>query len=342
MLQTTEIEVADIISNKAMLMRVKVDGKTVRQYAKAMEGGAVFPPIVCFEVAGELILTDGFHRVEAYKSLGVEKVNADVRIGTMDDAILAAVRANAHEGLARSNADKEKTVRALLSSGWAGNSENWIAQTASVHHSVVKRIKKDVESGSRARTSNETNAPIYEGRVGKDGKRYPAKRAKPTSLPLPAAPVAAAPAKPAVAAAPAPTSISKPPPLPQFTPEQLGAPPPELAKEQDPDSPPGVTRAQAWTQKYGHVHLRPLDERQRAEQEKKVTSFIAALRELEKPADALMKHALDPDQFLATLRDIKGSAMAAKFKDRMAAIEPLVTHLNALMSTAQRAGKNAA
>jgi hypothetical protein len=326
MLQTTEIDVADIISNKAMLMRVKVDGSTVRQYAKAMEGGAVFPPVICFEVNGDLILTDGFHRVEAYKSRGVQKIHADVRIGSMDDAILAAVRANAHEGLARTNADKEKAVRALLASEkWCGLSDRQIAQEAGTGHQLVGKLRKvAVQVVARPPES----APIHNSVVGKDGKRYPAKKPK-SEKPATPAPTAAKPA-----------SVS-PPPLPKFTPEQLGAPPPELAKEQDPDSPPGVTRAQAWSAKYGHVHIRPLDERLRAEQEKKVTGFIAKLRDLERVADELMNCALDPDQFHATLRDIKGAAMATKFRDRMAALEPLVTHLNAL-SAALRAAKNAA
>lgn len=329
MLQTTEIDVADIISNKAMLMRVKVDGSTVRQYAKAMESGAVFPPVICFEVDGDLILTDGFHRVAAYKSRGIEKIQADVRIGSMDDAILAAVRANAHEGLARNNADKEKAVKALLASEkWRGMSDREMSREAAVSPTLVGKLRKASIQLSTADSSIGANR---ETRVGKDGKRRPVIQSKPKP---PNTPILALPAPPT------PTP-SNPPPLPKFTPEQLGAPPPELAKEQDPDSPPGVTRAMAWSQKYGHVHLRPLDERLRAEQEKKVTSFIAWLRDLEKPADALMKCALDPDQFFATLRDMKGAAMATKFRDRMAALEPLITHLNALCASL-RAAKNAA
>src|SRR6516164_777333 len=130
---TTEIAVADIIANAAIMMRLKLNRPTVTQYAKAMEAGAVFPPMIVFDVDGELILTDGFHRHSAYQRLGVEKVHADVRIGTLDDALLAAVKADAHEGLARTNADKEKAVKALLASEkWRDMSDRQIAQAAGV------------------------------------------------------------------------------------------------------------------------------------------------------------------------------------------------------------------
>jgi hypothetical protein len=57
----------------------------------------------------------------------------------------------------------------------------------------------------------------------------------------------------------------------------MGAPAEGTEFEQDPESPPGTTRAMAWSAKHGHVHIRPLDQRLKAEREKKVTSFIASL-----------------------------------------------------------------
>jgi hypothetical protein len=47
----------------------------------------------------------------------------------------------------------------------------------------------------------------------------------------------------------------------KFTWQQIGAPKPGTEQEQDPDSPPGVTRAMAWSAKHGHVQLVPLDEK---------------------------------------------------------------------------------
>src|SRR5262245_16711626 len=100
---TTEINVSDIVANAAMMMRQKLSLKTVTKYAKEMESGAEFPPMLVFQVNDELILADGFHRHSAYQRCGIERIRADVRLGTIDDALLAAVRADAREGLKRTN-----------------------------------------------------------------------------------------------------------------------------------------------------------------------------------------------------------------------------------------------
>jgi uncharacterized ParB-like nuclease family protein len=327
---TTEINVADIVANAAMMMRQKLDKPTVTKYAKDMQGGAEFPPILIFQIDDQFVLADGFHRHSAYQRLGIEKIRAEVRVGTLDDAILAAVKADAHEGLARTNYDKEKAVKALLASEqWRKMSDSAIAHVAGVGDKFVAKQRKLIISGSVDRTSNAINKAT---RLGKDGKHYPATRSKPmVAKPIPAAP------SPIPASVP---SAYRPPPLPKFTPEQMGAPPPEQANEQDPNSPPGVTRAQAWSAKHGHVHLRPLSDKLKAEKERTVTSFIAALRDLARPAAELLRHDIDPDDLIATMQEMKTAALRVKFEDRMDAIEPLLTRLNAI--NAKRTKKTAA
>lgn len=317
MLLTTEIMVADIVANAAMLMRVKIDRATVTRYTKEMEAGAQFPPILIFRVDDELILADGFHRHSAYQKLGLEKIQAEVRVGTLDDAILAAVKADAHEGLQRTPADKEKGVKALLAcERWRAMSDREIAREAGVGYSLVAKLRKVSIQLPAAGSSIAANR---ETRRGKDGKLRPAHRSRP----------AAAPAVPSY----------KPPPLPTFTREQIGAPAAGTEDEQDPDSPPGVTRGQAFTAKHGHVHIRPLNEKLRAEKEKRATSFVSALRDFAKPTQELMKHAMEPTELLAALQDMSGRAMRDKFTERMDAIEPMLTLLTAI--NAMRAKKAA-
>lgn len=322
MTQTTEINVADIVANKAMMMRQEISKKTITKYAKDMEAGADFPPVICFEIDGQYILVDGFHRCGAYQKLGIEKIQADVRLGTIDEALLVAVRADAHEGLARSNADKEKAVKALLASGkWSRETDGFIANAAGVSRPYVLKLRKVAIQDVTVTSSNATNKAT---RRGADGKNYPATRSKPKAVepPTTAAPIS-----------------SHRIPLPKLTWQQLGAPAPGTEDEQDPDSPPGTTRAMAYSYKHGHVHIMPLDDKSRLQREQKVTSFITALRDLAKPVAELMKHDMDSAEFLVTLRDMKGNALAAKFDERMSAIEPLLTRLTAL--NAMRAKKAA-
>jgi hypothetical protein len=126
----------------------------------------------------------------------------------MDDALLAAVRADAHDGLKRTTADKEKAVRALLASArWREMSDREIGREANVSQPFVSKLRKTIILTDNVISSNARN---IETRMGKDGKRYPVMRSKPAA-PAPAAPAASSPAP-----------LYKP--LPKLTREQIGAP----------------------------------------------------------------------------------------------------------------------
>jgi len=63
-----------------------------------MDAGAQFPPIVCFSIDGQLLLADGWHRLEAWKRLGAGEVEVDVREGGRDEALLFSREYNAKHG----------------------------------------------------------------------------------------------------------------------------------------------------------------------------------------------------------------------------------------------------
>jgi hypothetical protein len=109
------IALASITRDPALLCRADgVDASTVAEYAAAMRGGAVFPPIVVFTDAKGTWLADGFHRCAAFESLGAADVPADVRKGGRREALLHAAGANAAHGLRRTNADKRRAVLLVL------------------------------------------------------------------------------------------------------------------------------------------------------------------------------------------------------------------------------------
>jgi hypothetical protein len=88
----------------------------------------------------------------------------------MDDAILDAVRANAHEGLARTNADKEKAVKALLASEkWREMSDGEIANAAGVTRPVLLKLRKVSNQDVMVTSSSAANRAT---RLGKD---YPSR-----------------------------------------------------------------------------------------------------------------------------------------------------------------------
>ena len=94
--------------------RAKLDDRIIEDYAEGIRYGAKFPPVVVFYDGESYWLADGFHRFLATDQAGKKSIVADVRQGTLRDAILHSVGANAAHGHRRSNRDKRRAVRTML------------------------------------------------------------------------------------------------------------------------------------------------------------------------------------------------------------------------------------
>jgi len=88
-------------------MRTKTDDDTVKEYIDVLDD---LPPITVFEVDGEYVLVDGFHRYAAYKQAGRDTIPCEILQGTLDDAREYACGANRAHGLRRNDGDKRKAV----------------------------------------------------------------------------------------------------------------------------------------------------------------------------------------------------------------------------------------
>ncbi len=127
-------------------MRVnQLDLLTVTDYAEAMKQGKIFPPVDVFFDGSDYWLADGFQRHAGTKQAELEEINADVHHGTLRDAILFAVGANATHGLPRTNADKRRAV----------------AEAAGVSGPYVKTIRDEL-------TLNGLESPAV--RIARDGR----------------------------------------------------------------------------------------------------------------------------------------------------------------------------
>jgi hypothetical protein len=111
-----------IILDDRLQARVKVDEDLVAEYSEVLFAawrdiaGYPFPPVEVYDISGKMYVVDGFHRVLAALRCEVklETIPAVIRKGSMDDAVLAAVKSNATHGLRRSTADKRRAVEMLL------------------------------------------------------------------------------------------------------------------------------------------------------------------------------------------------------------------------------------
>jgi hypothetical protein len=154
--------------------RAAMDQGLVEEYAQAMEAGDTFPPVTVYYDGAQFWLADGWHRVEAARTIrGQSQILAEVHEGSRRDALLHSLGANAQHGLRRSNEDKRRSVARLLADEeWAAWSDREIARRCRVSHPLVAKIRAEMPpSGnvSRQRTferggtvSTMDTAPIAE------------------------------------------------------------------------------------------------------------------------------------------------------------------------------------
>ena len=128
--------------------RVKIDENVVAQYADEMLNGDQFPPVVLFHDGVDYWLADGFHRYFANKRINSPSISAEVKDGSVRDAILHGIKANNKHGLRPSNEDKRKGVMTMLKDiEWQDYSNRDIAEICGVSHTLVNAIRKELEEG---------------------------------------------------------------------------------------------------------------------------------------------------------------------------------------------------
>jgi hypothetical protein len=90
------VHIDTIQRDPEMQVRVKgVDNATVNRYATALRANPkCMPPITLADVAGKLLPTDGWHRLAAYRAVGLVWVKAEVISATRGEALWMAASAN--------------------------------------------------------------------------------------------------------------------------------------------------------------------------------------------------------------------------------------------------------
>lgn len=156
-----KLKIDSIQTEAGTQTRVKINEDAVTEYAEAMENGAEFPPVTVFHDGTDYWMADGFHRIMAAVRNGFIDIEADIKKGTRQDALVYALGANVTNGLRRTNADKRRCVQIALKEfpDW---SDRRIAEVCAVDGSMVADVSKQLqESCSYERPAK---------RIGRDGK----------------------------------------------------------------------------------------------------------------------------------------------------------------------------
>lgn len=143
--------------------RVSTNDEAVEGYAEAMKTGSEFPAVIVFFDGAKYYLADGFHRYLAAKKIEASELLAEIREGTRGDALIHALGANATNGVYRTNADKRNAAEIALEE-WADRSNAYLADICKVSIELVRRVRKHL------------GLENPDGVIGKDGKKYPAKK----------------------------------------------------------------------------------------------------------------------------------------------------------------------
>ena len=161
------LPVASIRTDGGTQARLRINDETVTEYAEALVGGAIFPPVMVYYDGGHYWLAGGFHPLAAYKQSEYAKsIMADIRQGTRRDAVLCAVGSNASHGLRRTNEDKRNAVLTLLrDEEWGKWSDREIARAAQVSHPTVARIRAETSSLEKLPVSGERTYTTKHGTV---------------------------------------------------------------------------------------------------------------------------------------------------------------------------------
>ena len=132
------IDISKIKIDSKAQSRMKLCKATIDEYAEGYKEGVKFPPVTLFYDGKDYWLADGFHRYFGAQQAGKKVIQEDITPGTLREAILHSVGANASHGLPRSNADKRKAIRTLLDDPeWATLSSREIARYCNVSHPLV-------------------------------------------------------------------------------------------------------------------------------------------------------------------------------------------------------------
>ncbi len=157
-----QLPLEDIIIDPNLNLRDRLDDFTVERYADAWER---LPPVTVYEVDGQWLMADGFHRYAAAVMRRTHNISAEIRVGTFNDALDFVAGVNLFHGLPLTRAERRRAVdvKLKLHHDW---SDRRLSEELAVSRDLVAKMRRHLQDNNQI--------PTGAGRVGADGKTYPA------------------------------------------------------------------------------------------------------------------------------------------------------------------------
>jgi ParB-like chromosome segregation protein Spo0J len=133
------IRLDEVVVDAAVQIRCKgLKEDTIQRYRDSWES---LPPPLVYDTPNGNVLTDGFHRFEAARRLGLVEIEFDVRTGTYEDAMSEAVLGNLRHGDSLTREDRNAGIKRHSDLGWT---QQRIAEAFGVSQATVHRALHDV------------------------------------------------------------------------------------------------------------------------------------------------------------------------------------------------------
>lgn len=142
-----ELAIDAIKRDPRMQMRPTMKQDVIDLYADGYNRNDPIPPIEVYLTDDGHYLTDGYYRLAALSKLGRKVVEARIKRGTVRDALLAAIQANATHGEHRDPETKRNAINALLDDPeWSEASTRKVADYLKVSSALVESVKAEREN----------------------------------------------------------------------------------------------------------------------------------------------------------------------------------------------------
>jgi hypothetical protein len=160
-MEIRELPLDELVLDPNLNLRDRLDDFTVERYAEAWQR---MPPVTVFEVDGQWLLADGFHRHASAVVLGRKTIPAEIRPGSHADALDHVAGVNLFHGLPLTRAERRRAVdiKLRLHHDW---SDRRLAEELGVSRELVARTRRGLIDAGQVPNNPE--------RVGADGKVYP-------------------------------------------------------------------------------------------------------------------------------------------------------------------------
>lgn len=163
-----DLQISQIICDPCCQQREQLDSQTIADYTEILLAGSILPAVKVMFDGLDYWLYDGFHTLHSAQCANLTVINAEVKQGSLRDAILASVGVNATHGLRRSNQTKRNAVMTLLGDDeWSQWSNLKIAQYCRVSESLVRTIKKNLGIRSDKIVFEDNKGQVREMKKGK-------------------------------------------------------------------------------------------------------------------------------------------------------------------------------